>query len=89
VRVSADSGRARGVSSPAQHHESATMGCSSSFGGGEPQATSSCGVACEARGGPSLQVARPTQLIVVVSTRRRRNRWWGRSVARKRRCEER
>jgi len=48
------SGRAWGVSSPTQHPEPATMGCSSSLGGGEPQATLPCGVACGARGGPSL-----------------------------------
>lgn len=52
-------------------------------------ATSSCGVACEARGGPSLQAARPTQQIVTVSTRCRRNRQRGRSDARKHRFEER
>jgi len=60
------SGRAWGVSSPTQHPEPATMGCSSSLGGGEPQATLPCGVACGARGGPSLQAARPTQCTVVV-----------------------
>lgn len=70
---------------PRNTAESATMGCSSSFGGGEPQATSTCGVACEARGGPSLQAVRPTPLIVVVSTRPRRNLGGVVSVARKRR----
>jgi hypothetical protein len=65
----------------------ATMGCSSSFGGGEPLSTSSCGVACEARGGPSLQAARPAQIFVTVSTHRRRNRRRGRGGARKRHHE--
>jgi len=51
---------------PRNTPESATMGCSSSLGGGEPQATLPCGVACEARGGPSLQAARPTQCTVIV-----------------------
>jgi hypothetical protein len=59
------------------------VGCSSSFGGGAPSATSSCGVACEAREGPSLPAARPTQPVAAVSTGRWRNRRRGRSVARK------
>jgi len=80
---SAQSG-ARGVSSPSQNSESTTMGCSGSFGEGEPLATSTCGLACGARGGPLLQAARPTELIVIVQTRYRRNRWWGRGAARKR-----
>jgi hypothetical protein len=50
-------------------------------------ATSLCGVAYEARGGPSLQAARPAQLIVIVSTRYQRNWWRGRDVARKQRHE--
>lgn len=35
---------------PRNTTESATMGCSSSFGGGEPQATSSCGVRMRGEG---------------------------------------
>jgi hypothetical protein len=65
-RASADLGQLKGlpegVSSPSTRPEPATMGCSSRFGGGEPLATSSCGVARGARGGPSLQAARPAQI---------------------------
>jgi len=43
-----------------------TMGCSSSFGGGAPFPTSSRGVACEARKGPSLRAARPTQPTAII-----------------------
>jgi hypothetical protein len=48
-------GFAEGVSSPSMRPQLATMGCSSTFRGGESLATSPCGVACEARGDPSLR----------------------------------
>jgi len=47
--------RERRGSSPSNDSESTTIGCSRSFRGGAPLSTLPCGVACGARGGPSLE----------------------------------
>lgn len=43
--------KARGVSGPSRNSESMTMGCSSSFEGGEPSFVPSCGVRMRGEGG--------------------------------------